>query len=321
MTNDLANPPNIEDSSDSTIDSFLQVVKERLSSPLYGVYILTWVIYNWKVIYITFFTDVQILDKQYSINTSKIEYIDSIITKFPSWLCPLIATIIIILGFPFLNNLAFRVKMEYQKVKRKIFKDAYKSSFLSKEESLDIISNAEKEVLQTEKTLKYKTERIRNLTEELSKRNSELLDIENLKIQAEQKTQDLQKTLDQFHTYFNRDKIENLLSESLLYKKQEALSEKQQGLSSTLSLIKELRATSAISGKPIESEYIRLAKELLIEPKRGTKIPDVPEAYFEKFIDLKLVSVDFELINITLDGIKVAYSLDSSLRPNTVWHD
>lgn len=63
--------------------SFTEASKEKTRSTMYGAFILSWCICNWKILYITFFIDQNILFEKEEI--LKIEYIQNIYS-FETWL-------------------------------------------------------------------------------------------------------------------------------------------------------------------------------------------------------------------------------------------
>jgi hypothetical protein len=82
-------------------DSFKDIFKERISSPFYGSLIVSWLLWNWKIPYVTFFIDQSRLGD----STNKIDYIlkhcDS------AWylvVFPLLSTAVIVLLMPYVTN-------------------------------------------------------------------------------------------------------------------------------------------------------------------------------------------------------------------------
>jgi hypothetical protein len=61
---------------DETKESILENLKEKLSSPFYGTFLFSWLIWNWKIWYITLFVDSNLLMQ--STNLLKIDYVRSI---------------------------------------------------------------------------------------------------------------------------------------------------------------------------------------------------------------------------------------------------
>src|SRR6185312_11869575 len=93
------------------------VLYERISSPLYGTFVLSWVASNWKAIFITIFISSKELP------TNKLDYI--IEQFYPCWfwsllkllIIPILSTFIFIVWMPRLVNKAFEINEE-NKTKR-----------------------------------------------------------------------------------------------------------------------------------------------------------------------------------------------------------
>jgi hypothetical protein len=81
--------------------SLKEIFNERISSPFYGSLIVSWLLWNWKILYVTFFIDQSRLGDA----TNKIDYIlkhcDS-----PWYLAvfPLLSTAVIVLLMPYVTN-------------------------------------------------------------------------------------------------------------------------------------------------------------------------------------------------------------------------
>lgn len=78
------------------------ILSQRVSSPFYGTLIISWLIWNWKIIYLTLF----ISEKK--ITDSKIDFIVSNYSKTCNlvWF-PLLSTIILLTLIPFITNGAY----------------------------------------------------------------------------------------------------------------------------------------------------------------------------------------------------------------------
>ena len=71
--------------------SINSILNERLVSPLFGTFIFSWAVWNWKIIYLTFFVSEKIL------KTDKITYIlDNFYEEEVLYVYPLISTIILL---------------------------------------------------------------------------------------------------------------------------------------------------------------------------------------------------------------------------------
>lgn len=144
---------------------------ERVTSPLYSTFILSWIVTNWKFFYVTIF-----LNKE-DVGMSKLTFIQNVL--YPNWcigplmlfLIPAISTFCFIWVIPYVVNLAFE-KTEQFKIKRRV-------------KRLELLG---KSVIDGEKYLE--------LRESYTKRTNELLNVfkEKKKIDSEINEQKLKLT-------------------------------------------------------------------------------------------------------------------------------
>lgn len=88
------------------------ILFERVTSPFYGTLIASWVIWNWKIIYLTFFISEEILKK------NKIDYIISNYNDIHHVLTfPLLSTFVLLTLIPFISNGAFWLQLKFNKWK------------------------------------------------------------------------------------------------------------------------------------------------------------------------------------------------------------
>lgn len=89
--------------------SISAILYERTTSPLFGTFIFSWLIWNWKIPYLSFFV---------SENKLKINKIEYIITNYND-ICylisyPLISTIILLTIIPFFSNGAYWLSIKFE---------------------------------------------------------------------------------------------------------------------------------------------------------------------------------------------------------------
>ncbi len=122
--------------------SINSVLYERLASPFYGTLILSWLIWNWKIVYITFF-----------ISENKIEgtKIDYIVTNYSdiNYLItfPLISTLLLLTLIPFIGNGAYWLSLKFNKWKSDKKNEVEKKQLLTLEQSIqlrEVIAEQEK---------------------------------------------------------------------------------------------------------------------------------------------------------------------------------
>jgi hypothetical protein len=87
------------------------VFTERISSPFYGTFILSWVIWNWQPIYLTVFVDQRLIAPK-----TKLEYI---VQNYANWwhllILPLVSTAFLIGIVPWAVNKALKIHLNYEK--------------------------------------------------------------------------------------------------------------------------------------------------------------------------------------------------------------
>jgi hypothetical protein len=90
--------------------SIKEILYERTTSPLYGTFIISWLIWNWKIVYITLFVS----EKQ--IGLDKLTYIDTNLISMNNiiWF-PILSTIVLLLIFPFISNGAYWLSLIFKR--------------------------------------------------------------------------------------------------------------------------------------------------------------------------------------------------------------
>jgi hypothetical protein len=94
---------------DKIKETFDKLIYDRLSSPLYGTFILSWLVWNWKIVYLTIVIDQEIVG-------NKISYIESHYQNplLLLW-APLFSTIILIWLMPYATNAAHEATLKFDK--------------------------------------------------------------------------------------------------------------------------------------------------------------------------------------------------------------
>lgn len=90
--------------------SFNSVFKERVTSPLYGAFLVSWVIWNWKILYLTIF-----ISREEIKSLTKIEYIlNNYVNWFNLLLFPSISTAFLIILIPWVGNQAYFKSLKFK---------------------------------------------------------------------------------------------------------------------------------------------------------------------------------------------------------------
>lgn len=142
-------------------DSLKKNLNDRISSPFYGTFVISWLLWNWKVWYITFFVDAELLLKVQ--NILKVDYIINIYGwNFYSLshliILPIISSYLFVFEFPKITrkfyvkyldyeyeNKSIKLKKEEQFLKEKALKLETEEKVLEKEEEVRIIKTKTQE--------------------------------------------------------------------------------------------------------------------------------------------------------------------------------
>jgi len=92
------------------LKSMKSILHERISSPFYGSLIVSWLLWNWKIPYVTLFVDSS------KLTVDKIAYI-MINCNDCRYLIyyPLISTVVILTVIPFITNGAYEKTITYNR--------------------------------------------------------------------------------------------------------------------------------------------------------------------------------------------------------------
>lgn len=106
---------------EETTNSIKDAIKERLTNPFLGKLLLAWVIWNWKIPYISFFVSEENIIPPEGINsTNKLEFVSNYLTPDSFWdfcniyLVPLLITAILIWVVPWVSDIVFNVSEKYR---------------------------------------------------------------------------------------------------------------------------------------------------------------------------------------------------------------
>lgn len=85
------------------------IFNERISSPFWGTLICSWLIWNWRIVYVTFIIN------QDKIPGTKIDYILNNFSDINYTVTyPLISTVLLLTLVPFITNGAFWLSLKFQ---------------------------------------------------------------------------------------------------------------------------------------------------------------------------------------------------------------
>lgn len=136
--------------------SFKDVLKERFSSPFYGTLILVWLVWNWKIVYLTIFVPGSAVEP-----LTKIEYIQEHYYNVCNlYVLPIVFTLAILLLFPYVINAVYRYYLEHEKKRRNLKYEFDAAQRLTVEESIQLRNRF--------------SEREKRINEDLNNREAEL---------------------------------------------------------------------------------------------------------------------------------------------------
>ena len=114
-------------------NSINSILYQRVTSPLFGTFCVTWLVWNWKIVYTTFFIDEDKIDK------NKIDYIVENFndTAILIWY-PILSTVILLTLIPFASNGAYWLSLKFEKWKVDNKNEIEKKQLLTLEQSIQL---------------------------------------------------------------------------------------------------------------------------------------------------------------------------------------
>lgn len=113
-------------------NSVNKILNERLTSPFWGTLFSSWLIWNWKIPYVTFFVSEKTVGNKIDYIISNCSNVHNLITG------PLISTIVIIALVPFITNGAFWLTIIFDKWRADKRNEVDNKSRLTIEQSIQI---------------------------------------------------------------------------------------------------------------------------------------------------------------------------------------
>lgn len=110
-----------------------EIIYERTTSPLFGTLIVSWLIWNWRIIYLTFFIS------ESKIKQNKIDYILANYSDLEHIVIfPLISTLALLTIIPFISNGAYWLSLKFNKWKVDQKNSIDKKQLLTIEQSIEL---------------------------------------------------------------------------------------------------------------------------------------------------------------------------------------
>jgi len=182
------------------IDDFKKSISatlyERTTSPLFGTFLFSWIVWNWKIILALFFTTTE------ELKMTKFEYIDlKLLNVYDGLIFPIVSTLLILTLYAWLAEQAYKLWLFFDKRKNDFKNAIEKQKLLTVEQSMKLRLELSKKEEEFEKLIKDKEELIASLRIENSelqtKFNSEEINIDNV-ISSEQKIREANGEIEKF---------------------------------------------------------------------------------------------------------------------------
>jgi hypothetical protein len=154
--------------------SFNSILYERTTSPFFGTLIISWVFWNWKIIYLTIFIS------EDKIQGNKIDYLTNNFSNAHHLITyPLISTVLLITIVPFISNGAFWLSLKFNKWKKDQKNIVEMKQLLTLEQSIELREQISEQENRFEKLLESKNSEIENLNIIIENMNKERSMIDN----------------------------------------------------------------------------------------------------------------------------------------------
>ncbi len=142
--------------------SINSILYERVSSPFYGTLIVSWLIINWRISYLTIFVDQDKLDK------NKIDFIIENYYSINSLIIlPVISTLVLLTVIPFLTNGAYWLDLKFKTWRVNKKNQIEGKQLLTLEQSIILRTEMREMEDSFDKLLDRKNEEIKTLKTEL----------------------------------------------------------------------------------------------------------------------------------------------------------
>ena len=154
---------------EETKKSIQSILSQKISSPFYGTLIVSWLLWNWKIIYLTLFISEKTIDGN---------KIDFIVSNYNSnyhliWF-PLLSTAVILTIIPFVTNGAYWLDLNFDKWRIEKKHQIEKKQLLTIEQSIslrELIINTEKRIEELLLDKNNEIEQLKLLISEYEKKN------------------------------------------------------------------------------------------------------------------------------------------------------
>jgi hypothetical protein len=147
--------------------SISNILYERTTSPFYGTLFLSWIIWNWKILYLTLFVS------EDKISSNKIDYIVANYSDIHNLVTyPLISTVVLITLIPFLVNGSYWISLSFANWRLNQKNLIEKKQLLTVEQSIELREQILKQEERFSKLVEDKNLEIEQLKDIISEYDS-----------------------------------------------------------------------------------------------------------------------------------------------------
>lgn len=187
-----------------------RILHDRLTSPFWGAFMLSWLIWNWRIPYVSIFVD------QDKLPGTRIDYIVSAINWKDAGLWPFLSAIGIILIAPLLTNGAYWVYIRYEQWKVEQKSQVDKKRRLTIEESVKLKSMLHQQEEDFDQRLNKKESQIQLLQSQIVELQNEASTDKEAFLEKDEKIKELERISSE-----RREKIDELLDKLQAYQNSE----------------------------------------------------------------------------------------------------
>lgn len=192
--------------------SISSILYERTTSPLFGTFLFSWIVWNWKIVLVLFFTNTK------ELKTTKFEYIDSnLLNIYDGLIYPIISTILILTVYSWLAEQAYRLWLYFDKRKNDHKNSIEKQKLLTLEQSMKLRVELANKEESFEKLIKDKDDLITALKNENSELTTRLSEISNNRKQIELTDSNSSKDKKEMDEFFSNQNAVNHFEEIANY--------------------------------------------------------------------------------------------------------
>lgn len=199
--------------------SINSILYQRVTSPLFGTFLISWLVWNWKIFYVTFIVESDKLDQ------NRIDYIVNNLDDSGNLIWyPIFSTIILITIIPFISNGAYWISLKFEQWRIDNKHKIERKKLLTLEQSIQLREQLLDYEKKFEKLLNEKDEEIKELKLLIEKSSEEKTDKngnivigskedkeERSAIEIFNKVKDNNELLDSFHSI--SDSLQNGISD------------------------------------------------------------------------------------------------------------